>query len=180
MINKDGFKYHYNSRQKLNNFRLILITSLFWVLLDAFLIFYLTDCSNSLVPKSSSDKLYLNELNKKLIIENTNLKKDLEKLRYELINVKPLRNQNRLNKKDKIEKTSSTKQNFMNKVKNLFAWNSDATNPPGWPGENGRAVQIPQNLKEESKKRFKENQFNIMASDMIALNRSVPDQRSYA
>ncbi|RNA33882.1 polypeptide N-acetylgalactosaminyltransferase 13 isoform X1 [Brachionus plicatilis] len=172
MIIKDGFK-SYNSRQKLNNFRLILVTSLFWVLLDAFLIFYLTDCSNT---KPSSDKLYLNEMNKKLIIENTNLKKELEKVRHDVANGRPLRNKNRLNRAT----TTVIKQDFLNKVKNWFAWDSEATNPPSWPGENGRAVQIPQNLKEESKKRFKENQFNILASDMIALNRTVPDQRSYA
>lgn len=178
MINKDGFK-HYNSRQKLNNFRLILVTSLFWVLLDAFLIFYLTDCSSSSAHRPSSDSLYLNEMNKKLIIENTNLKKELDKLRYESANLKPLRNKNRLNR-DRTLTTSSKKENFLNKVKNWFAWDSDATNPPNWPGENGRAVQIPHQLLEESKKRFKENQFNILASDMIALNRTVPDQRSYA
>ncbi|CAF4827941.1 unnamed protein product, partial [Rotaria magnacalcarata] len=30
----------------------------------------------------------------------------------------------------------------------------------------------------EAKKRFAENQFNIIASDLMALNRSVRDQRS--
>jgi len=53
-----------------------------------------------------------------------------------------------------------------------------ATNPPSWHGEGGRAVAIPSELQEESKTRFKENQFNILASDLIALNRSIKDQRS--
>lgn len=53
-----------------------------------------------------------------------------------------------------------------------------ATNPPSWPGEGGHAVVIPDNLQDESKKRFGENQFNILASDLIALNRSIRDQRS--
>lgn len=53
-----------------------------------------------------------------------------------------------------------------------------ATNPPNWHGEGGRAVVIPNELKEESKKRFLENQFNILASDLMALNRSIKDQRS--
>ena len=53
-----------------------------------------------------------------------------------------------------------------------------ATNPPDWQGEGGRAVMVPETLKEEAKKRFTENQFNILASDLIALNRSIKDQRS--
>jgi polypeptide N-acetylgalactosaminyltransferase len=53
-----------------------------------------------------------------------------------------------------------------------------ATNPPSWQGEGGRAVVIPNELQEESKKRFAENQFNILASDLMALNRSIKDQRS--
>ena len=53
-----------------------------------------------------------------------------------------------------------------------------ATNPPDWQGEGGRAVNVPEALKEEAKKRFGENQFNILASDLMALNRSIKDQRS--
>lgn len=41
----------------------------------------------------------------------------------------------------------------------------------------GRAVVIPEHLKEESEKRFPEHQFNIIASDMMSLNRSMPDVR---
>lgn len=52
------------------------------------------------------------------------------------------------------------------------------SNPSSWPGEGGRGVVIPSHLQDESKKRFKENQFNIVASDLIALNRSINDQRS--
>jgi hypothetical protein len=54
----------------------------------------------------------------------------------------------------------------------------EGSNPSKWPGEGGRGVVIPNDLKEEAKKRFKENQFNIVASDLIALNRSINDQRS--
>ena len=68
----------------------------------------------------------------------------------------------------------------MNKLKEWFKedHSNEPSNPSSWPGENGRAVVIPPNLKAESEKRFKENQFNIVASDLTALNRTVPDQRS--
>ena len=46
------------------------------------------------------------------------------------------------------------------------------------PGENGKGVEIPDHLKEESERRYKENQFNIVVSEMIALDRSLPDLRS--
>jgi hypothetical protein len=54
---------------------------------------------------------------------------------------------------------------------------NEPTNPSSWPGENGKSVVIPDNLKAEAEKRFKENNFNIVASDLIALNRSVGDRR---
>ncbi len=72
------------------------------------------------------------------------------------------------------------RQNFLNKIKQWFKDDRqfEPVNLSSWPGKNGHAVVIPEHLKAESEKRFKENQFNIVASDLMALNRSIPDQRS--
>ena len=48
---------------------------------------------------------------------------------------------------------------------------------PSGPGEGGKAVVIPSHLEEKSKEMFKVNQFNLLASDLMSLNRSLPDYR---
>lgn len=47
----------------------------------------------------------------------------------------------------------------------------------GQPGEMGKPVKIPADQHALMKEKFKENQFNLMASDMISLNRSLVDVR---
>ncbi|MFT7816262.1 polypeptide N-acetylgalactosaminyltransferase 1 [Arapaima gigas] len=49
--------------------------------------------------------------------------------------------------------------------------------PHDGPGEMGKPVVIPKENQEKMKEMFKINQFNLMASEMIALNRSLPDVR---
>ncbi|PIO63884.1 hypothetical protein TELCIR_14501, partial [Teladorsagia circumcincta] len=49
--------------------------------------------------------------------------------------------------------------------------------PPEY-GENGVGVALPAEMTEEKDKRFLENQFNVIASEMISINRSLPDYRS--
>lgn len=49
--------------------------------------------------------------------------------------------------------------------------------PRDGPGEGGKPVVIPKENQEKMKEMFKINQFNLLASEMIALNRSLPDVR---
>ena len=51
------------------------------------------------------------------------------------------------------------------------------TKQRGKPGEMGKAVAIPPDKEAEKKEMFKVNQFNLMASEMISLNRSLQDVR---
>lgn len=42
----------------------------------------------------------------------------------------------------------------------------------------GSAVIIDPSQQEERARKFKENQFDVMASDLISINRALPDYRS--
>lgn len=48
---------------------------------------------------------------------------------------------------------------------------------PAGPGEMGKPVIIPQDKQTEMREKFKVNQFNLMASEMISINRTLPDVR---
>jgi len=50
-------------------------------------------------------------------------------------------------------------------------------NPSSWPGEMGKAVVIGKEEEQLKNEQFKLNQFNLLASDRIALNRSLADVR---
>ncbi|XP_033099065.1 polypeptide N-acetylgalactosaminyltransferase 1-like isoform X2 [Anneissia japonica] len=63
------------------------------------------------------------------------------------------------------------------KVNERRAFHPEPRHNPDGPGENGKAVVIPPEKEELQKEMFKINQFNLMASDMISLNRSLPDVR---
>lgn len=61
----------------------------------------------------------------------------------------------------------------------IFDWRPAATvrGRSGSPGESGSAVHIPAEDEAKQQELFKLNQFNLMASDMISLNRSLKDVR---
>lgn len=45
------------------------------------------------------------------------------------------------------------------------------------PGDGGKPVDIPADMKDKAKEMFKVNQFNVLASDLMSLNRTLPDHR---
>ncbi|KAG8139673.1 hypothetical protein E2320_002418, partial [Naja naja] len=63
------------------------------------------------------------------------------------------------------------------KERGLPPGNELVQKPHEGPGEMGKPVAIAKEDQEKMKEMFKINQFNLMASDIIALNRSLPDVR---
>lgn len=186
------------SRSQLNTARIVLFTSLFWVFIDVFIIFYFTDCNvycaQQQLEKRAVAALHGNLKDRPLSQGHGN---EDDPLDYEGMLKERNARLARMNKKKGIKDPAyrnydegryikdtpkNDKEDFLYKVKSWFkeASEGEHKNPDQWPGENGRGVVVPPSLKELSKKRFKENQFNILASDLMALNRSVPDQRSQA
>ena len=51
---------------------------------------------------------------------------------------------------------------------------------PDAPGEMGRPVVISEDRQVEMKEKFSINQFNLLATDLISANRSLPDVRMEA
>jgi len=202
------------SRNKMQYFRVIFLTSLFWVFIDAFLIFYLSD--NCAVLSSGNGGHHARSLGSEGCEEQIqHLELQIKKLRLQINKMNGRAEENhdepsnddhhedsidydkdlaaknpRLHKmhqnkqQKKADRSPSAKANnsFMNKIADWFKedHSGEVHNPSSWPGENGRPVKVPASLKSEAERRFKENQFNIVASDLVALNRSVPDQRSPA
>jgi hypothetical protein len=176
----------------------VIYTSLFWIFVDVFFIMLFSDCTKEvIIPCSSSLIVNDNEMNN----NNNNIKLNDDqfprhpKFNLHQTNEKNLTILDRKNiinrkKNDKSKKPSGSfiaqwfasgsglKENLKEKGILILFLVIIGTNPSSWPGEGGRAVVIPTHLREEAKKRFKENQFNIVASDLMALNRSINDQRS--
>ncbi|CAF3727104.1 unnamed protein product [Rotaria sordida] len=156
----------------------VIYTSLFWIFVDVFFIMLFSDCTKQIIiPCSSSSSVIGKENNM-----NNNIKSNEDDfIRHPKFNFDRNKEKNQtifhrnniLNKK-KLEESKKTGSSFIAK----WFGSDSGSNPSHWPGEGGRGVVIPADLKDSAKKRFAENQFNIVASDLMALNRSINDQRS--
>ena len=69
--------------------------------------------------------------------------------------------------------------------KELFAWHevplhsvrAIVSNNKSYLGEMGIPVKLPWHLEAEAKERFADHQLNVVASDLVSLNRRLPDLR---
>lgn len=147
----------FRTKIRIHTFKVILLTSLVWFLIDVIILTFYTDCmgrgcgknsnENNVVPLSRTDVEKVEELNP---VNAHALIKEPEK---------------------GIRRTYHAYQ--------LRRWQPAPTVPEkyGKPGEMGKAVNIPADQQELMKEKFKLNQFNLLASDIISLNRSLSDIR---
>ena len=136
------------SRNKIFICRIILIVSLFWATVDVFLIIKLTEY----LPTKTIPK---------------------EKIEYAFTNFK----EEKYPKIGPADKTQILTETYVNDSP-ITVKSKTNENPTDWPGEQGKPVVLPKHLEKLAEERFKENYFNVVVSDMIALNRSVGEQRN--
>ncbi|KAG8178088.1 hypothetical protein JTE90_017438 [Oedothorax gibbosus] len=128
-------------RFRLYTCKIVLVTSLVWLMFGALMLMYYTDCAG----------------NGTLCGKRTIVVKH------------PLTD-------DKVEGFSKAPNAPRGKFTS-WAKAEYKLNPSHWIGEGGRAVIIPKEEEKLKNEKFKLNQFNLLASDRIALNRSLLDVR---
>ncbi|CAG0889314.1 unnamed protein product [Darwinula stevensoni] len=136
--------------------RVVLLTSLIWFMVDVLLLMYFSDCLNS--SFHCPQELKVEKLEKRQTENDVDLNFAHEVAKN-------------------LIKTKGISLSYP--LSALQAWEQAPSVRPqiGSPGEEGKPVHIPPGQETEVEEKFKLNQFNILASDMISVNRSLPDVR---
>ncbi|CAL4090580.1 unnamed protein product [Meganyctiphanes norvegica] len=146
------------SRLRVHTCKIVLVTSLVWFVLDVAVIMYYSDCTTGSgwgCNKASDSSLERRALNPKVAkvrdVKNIEAENEVDLGGWQLDYPA-----------DKLHK-----------------WHAKpvVAEHPGSPGEMGKPVRTPAGQEALMKEKFKLNQFNLMASDSISLNRSLPDVR---
>lgn len=111
--------------------KVIIATSMVWMMLDVFVLMYFTDCTDG--PRCGP--------------QDARVMKQV---------------------------TEKANPGFLQKI---FPKGLLSGGQRNGPGDGGKAVKVPSDREAEAKETFKINQFNLVASDMMALNRTLPDYR---
>ncbi|UJR16353.1 hypothetical protein I4U23_003257 [Adineta vaga] len=144
----------------------VIYTSLFWIFIDVFFIMLFSDCTKEIILPCSRTSA--------LVVDSHSQVSDRSLPIHPKIVIDRRKYRNRTQFINGIQNVITT----TSVIRRWWEVAPGVTNPTNWHGEAGRAVVIPSELQSEAKKRFAENQFNILASDLVALNRSIKDQRS--
>lgn len=154
----------FHGKLRIHTCRVILLTSLVWFLVDVAILSLYSDClgSNCRNGNAKSDKQEEMPVADKFIDGNDREEREIQE-------------------NDKFDEPEELARGVARTYKNtdLRRWRPAPTvlPVPGLPGEMGKAVRIPSHQEALMKEKFKLNQFNLLASDMISLNRSLVDVR---
>ncbi|XP_072389962.1 polypeptide N-acetylgalactosaminyltransferase 5 isoform X1 [Diabrotica undecimpunctata] len=144
---------------RIHTCRVILITSLVWFLVDVVVLSFYSDCIGGGCKK-------VDNIHAEALVEDPIFN---EKEQEDTLNEPQEGNIN--NGVGGVSRTYS--------VKTLRRWRPAPVVPSvsGRVGEMGKPVHVPPEQEALMKEKFKLNQFNLLASDMISLNRSLSDVR---
>ncbi|XP_067934331.1 polypeptide N-acetylgalactosaminyltransferase 13-like [Watersipora subatra] len=149
------------SRKWQQTIKIVVITSLCWCIMDVWLLSYFSNCAdNKLKPSAFVDT---HERSNENLVDSKNQDD------WEDDDVNPTKIKEPSKMKEPPKKSEF---NFLNRML------PDVLKGSSQPGDGGRAVQIPPELLAKSKEDFQINQFNLVASNLMSLNRSLPDYRN--
>jgi hypothetical protein len=156
----------------------VIVVSLFWLLMNVLVLISLTD-SNLLILNINNTVMTNGKALQKTV--NTNFDTDNTTRREKLVHkeTKPTLKEEEHNSQEEsaihADEEVHLNDNAEFEVSAIdFHRESQNQNPFDWPGELGAAVVLSESLIAESERRYKENEFNIVASELVALNRSLP------
>ncbi|KAJ8965124.1 hypothetical protein NQ314_004349 [Rhamnusium bicolor] len=156
-----------HGKLRIHTCRVILLTSLVWFLVDVVILSFYSECIGGACKKSEDIKPGAEAL-------ADDLDNDYDQRQDERHD-----NKNIDSSKSELTKDIAGRVPATYKSTSLRRWRpAPSVLPvPGGAGEKGKAVHIPPEKEALMKEKFKLNQFNLLASDMISLNRSLTDVR---
>lgn len=147
----------FRSKIRIHTCQVILLTSLVWFLIDVIILMFFSECINGSGWNCQG------------------VDQDLQENQQPTMGESATGRTATLSKQG--EQQSLDARTFVPGELKLWRPAKAVRENKGSPGEMGRAVHIPSEQDDMQQELFKLNQFNLMASDMISLNRSLKDVR---
>ncbi|XP_014204958.1 polypeptide N-acetylgalactosaminyltransferase 5 isoform X2 [Copidosoma floridanum] len=161
----------FRSKMRIHTCQVILLTSLVWFLVDVAILMFYSDCINGSGWNCQSVK------SKPMSLQLAG-SDELEAVRLGS-GAKTEAQSPQVQPEEEKEEDKQQPERRTYKPSQLKPWRPAKIVREGRdrPGEMGKAVQIPEEDEPRQQELFKLNQFNLLASDMISLNRSLKDVR---